>query len=250
MKVNEFIEKLKEVEKKPTLYGWGTFMNKYKGKYLLCDCSGLIKGVLWGYPDKGKYASNGVPDINANTMIGAYCYSVSTNFYHLTVGALVHMEGHIGVHIGNGVCIESSPKWEDGIQKTFIKGSGYANDQNLNERNWTSWGLFKFIDYENNSVSSNRPDKPLGNYVTNVDTVKLLGTYVVNVETSLVVRTGPGTNYARKSKSELTSDGQKHSNSRGGLLPGTRVTVKEWIGNWARIPSGWVCGDYLKYVGG
>ena len=236
MKVNEFIEKLKEVEQRPTLYGWGTFMNKYKGKYLLCDCSGLIKGVLWGYPDKGKYASNGVPDINANTMIGAYCNNVSTNFYHLAVGALVHMQGHIGVHIGNGICIESSPKWEDGIQKTFIKGSGYNNDQKLNERSWTSWGLFKFIDYENNSVSSNSTDKPLG-------------TYVVDVDTALIVRTGPGINYARKSKSELTTDGQKHSNSRGGLLPGTRVTVKEWIGNWARIPSGWVCGDYLVFVG-
>lgn len=237
MKVNEFIEKLKEVEQKPTLYGWGNFMNAYKGKYLLCDCSGLIKGILWGYPDNGKYASNGVPDINANTMIGAYCDNVSTNFYHLAVGALVHMEGHIGVHIGNGICIESSPKWEDGIQKTFIKGSGYNNDQNLNERTWTSWGLFRFIDYENTSVSSNSTDKPLG-------------TYEVDVDTALIVRTGPGTNYARKSKSELTADGQAHSNERGGLLPGTRVTVYEWIGNWARIPSGFVCGDYLKYVGG
>lgn len=77
---------------------------------------------------------------------------------------------------------------------------------------------------------------------------KATGTYRVSVGTALIVRSGPGTNYARKSKSQLTADGQKHSNSNGGLLNGTRVTVSEWSGNWAHIPSGWVCGDYLVKV--
>ena len=77
---------------------------------------------------------------------------------------------------------------------------------------------------------------------------KATGTYEVRVDSALIVRTGPGTNYARKSKSQLTADGQTHSNSNGGLLNGTRVTVSEWSGNWAHIPSGWVSGDYLKKV--
>lgn len=79
-------------------------------------------------------------------------------------------------------------------------------------------------------------------------TGKATGTYEVRVDSALVVRTGPGTNYARKSKSQLTADGQKHSNANGGLLNGTRVTVTEWSGNWAKIPSGWVSGDYLVKV--
>ena len=79
MKVQDFITKAIQVEKVPTLYGWGKFMNSYNGNYLLCDCSGLIKGILWGYPEKGKYASNQVLDINANTMI-KQCSKVSTNF--------------------------------------------------------------------------------------------------------------------------------------------------------------------------
>ncbi|WP_296877817.1 SH3 domain-containing protein [Thomasclavelia sp.] len=92
-----------------------------------------------------------------------------------------------------------------------------------------------------------------GEYCTKVTggsnaTGKATGTYEVRVDSALVVRSGPGTNYSRKSKSQLTKDGQKHSNANGGLLNGTRVTVSEWNGNWAKIPSGWVSGDYLVKV--
>ena len=75
-----------------------------------------------------------------------------------------------------------------------------------------------------------------------------LGTYEVRVDSALIVRSGPGTNYSRKSKSQLTADGKKHSNDNGGLLNGTCVTVLEWKNGFARIPSGWVSGDYLKKV--
>lgn len=91
-----------------------------------------------------------------------------------------------------------------------------------------------------------------GEYCTKVTassgSAKPTGTYEVRVDSALVVRSGPGTNYARKSKSQLTADGQKHSNENGGLLNGTKVTVSEWQNGWAKIPSGWVSGDYLVKV--
>lgn len=76
---------------------------------------------------------------------------------------------------------------------------------------------------------------------------KPLGTYEITAS-SLKVRTGAGTNYRQKSRSELTADARKHANANGSLLKGTRVTVKEWKNGFARIPSGWVSGDYLKKV--
>lgn len=156
MKVQDFVSKAVEVEKLPTLYKLGKFMNSKQSKYYLCDCSGLIKGILWDYPSNGKYASNGVPDINADTMISR-CSKVSSNFNKLPLGALVWMKGHIGIHVGNGVCVESSPIWEDGIQCTFIKGSGYSNSRGLHERQWTKQGLFdKYVDY---SASTPTPSK-------------------------------------------------------------------------------------------
>ena len=75
-----------------------------------------------------------------------------------------------------------------------------------------------------------------------------LGTYEV-IASDLSVRTGPGTNYPRKTYAELSTDAKKHDYDKDGCLnKGTRVTVNEWKNGFARIPSGWVSGDYLKKV--
>ena len=77
---------------------------------------------------------------------------------------------------------------------------------------------------------------------------KSLGTYEVTAN-DLSVRTGPGTNYPRKTYAELSTDAKKHDYDKDGCLnKGTRVTVKEWKNGFARIPSGWVSGNYLKKV--
>ena len=61
------------------------------------------------------------------------------------------------------------------------------------------------------------------------------------------VRTGPGTSYRRKKRSELTADGRKHALSgiSAVLKQGTRVTVQkvQVSGSqiWIQIPSGWIC---------
>lgn len=85
------------------------------------------------------------------------------------------------------------------------------------------------------------PSKPSNNS-------KPLGTYEV-IASDLSVRTGPGENYRRKTYNELTADAKKHDYDKDGCINrGTRVTVKEWKNGFARIPSGWVSGDYLKKV--
>lgn len=71
--------------------------------------------------------------------------------------------------------------------------------------------------------------------------------YTVQVD-ALNVRTGAGTSYAKKTKKQLTADGQKHSNKSGQLLKGTQVTCQKvkTVGSnvWIQIPSGWVCAYY------
>lgn len=74
------------------------------------------------------------------------------------------------------------------------------------------------------------------------------GKYVTTVN-GLRVRTGAGTGYSQKAKSELTADGQKHSDSLGQLNSGTSVTVSKILkdsgGNtWGQIPSGWICLEW------
>lgn len=113
------------------------------------DCVCLIKGVLWGWNgDKNKvyggavYASNGVPDIGADTMI-TKCSNVSTDFSKIEVGEAVWMSGHIGVYIGDGLAVECTPSWENGVQITACN----CNKAGYNRRNWTKHGKLPYIQY-------------------------------------------------------------------------------------------------------
>lgn len=135
MNVNEFIDKLKEVEKLPSTYVWGTFGNKKQGSKYCWDCSGMIKGVIWGYPKKGKYVSNGLSDINSGTMIKR-CTEVRSNVNSAKLGELLWMEGHVGVSLGNGYHIECTPAFDGGIQ--IIKSS---------KRKWLKCGKMPWIEY-------------------------------------------------------------------------------------------------------
>ncbi len=145
MNVEDFISKILTYEKMPTIYKLGKFMNSYRqgvnGKYLECDCSGLIKGTLWGYPYNGTY-ENIYPDVSANTIISTYCYNQSSDFNSIQRGEFVWLKGHIGVYIGNGKVCECSSRWENGIQIT-----------NLSQRKWKLHAKSKWLDYSNISTS-------------------------------------------------------------------------------------------------
>jgi hypothetical protein len=83
------------------------------------DCVCLIKGLLWGWNGDqskvyggAKYASNNVPDINADAMFRA-CLEPSSDFSKIEIGEAVWMKGHIGVYIGDGLSVECTPKWDN-----------------------------------------------------------------------------------------------------------------------------------------
>ena len=105
------------------------------------DCSGLIKSILWGYTGDetatggAKYASNGVPDLSASGLINK-CYGVSTDMSTVTTGEVVYMTGHIGVYVGDGYVVESSPKWKNGVQRT-----------ELTARKWLKHGFLPYVEY-------------------------------------------------------------------------------------------------------
>ena len=134
------------------------------------DCVCLIKGILWGWNGDvnaqyggAKYQSNGVPDINDSAMIKA-CTDVSTDFSNIQVGEVVWMQGHIGVYIGNGLAVECTPIWKDGVQITAVhnigKKSGY------NGRSWTKHGKLPYVTYEVEQEKTTETKK--GDYTMNM----------------------------------------------------------------------------------
>lgn len=116
------------------------------------DCVCLIKGILWGWTgDKSKtyggavYASNGVPDIGADSMIGK-CKNVSTgNWGNMTPGEALWVPGHIGVYIGDGLAAECSPAFENDVQITAVGNIG--KKAGYNTRTWQKHGRLPYVDY-------------------------------------------------------------------------------------------------------
>lgn len=116
------------------------------------DCVCLIKGLLWGWSGNkahayggATYRSNGVPDINADMMI-QQCKDVSGDFSDigkLIVGEALWMKGHIGIYVGDGLAVECTPIWKDGVQITAVNRTkaGY------NTRTWTSHGKLPYVTY-------------------------------------------------------------------------------------------------------
>ena len=165
MTASQLVEKVKAVANTATAYKLGTFGNKTTNGKRQWDCSGLLKGILWGYPDNGKYQINGVPDQNADTIISK-CEDVSTNFNNIQVGEIVWMKGHMGIYIGGGKVIEATPKWDNGVQITTCANvvSGSKN------RKWTKHGKSPYIDYGSTvAAPTPAPSQPVDNWLSRLN---------------------------------------------------------------------------------
>lgn len=116
------------------------------------DCVNLIKGVLWGWDGDlsaqyggAKYGSNGVSDVSADGMV-RLCKGVTDDFRDIVPGAAVWMPGHIGLYIGEGLAVECSPKWGNGVQITAVGNLG--KKAGYNTRTWKKWGFLPYVSYE------------------------------------------------------------------------------------------------------
>lgn len=182
MTARELAEKAADIAKNHnTVYMWGVFgapvtesviagkakqypnwytasrqaaFRKLIGKgYFGFDCVCLIKAILWGWNgDSSKsyggavYASNGVPDIGADTMISK-CTGVSTTGWDsMEVGEALWCSGHIGVYIGGGLAVECTPAWENRVQITAVKNIG--TKAGYNARKWTKHGKLPYVTYD------------------------------------------------------------------------------------------------------
>ena len=121
------------------------------------DCVGLIKGLLWGWngnPGKtyggAAYCTNGVPDINADTMMSRCC-SVSTDFSGIQPGEVVWTDGHIGIYIGGGLAVEATPSWTGRVQVTAVLNIGAKSG--YNGRRWKKRGRLPYIAYNDGKTA-------------------------------------------------------------------------------------------------
>ena len=185
---------------------------------LECSCNQMIKG----FQNLGRWTEN---DAHVPHLGDIIFYDWQDN----GVGDNKGSSDHVGIveKVENGKITVIEGNKNDSVSRRVL---------NVNGRYIRGFGCPA---YDNSTVQT--ASKPQSN------TSSQLGTYVITAS-SLIVRTGPGTGYRRKKKSELTANAREHATFTGALKKGTKVTVKEIRDGWARIPSGWVSMQYLKKV--
>lgn len=179
MTVDEFVKKIRDIaDNYETYYVYGTWgwpatdsnknrainarsENKADQKNILSlspdtfmyDCSGLIKGPLWGWcgdptrPYGGAgYACNGVPD---SSDLMQYCTEVSTDFNNIVSGELLYMPGHVGVCVdgATGLVVECTTKWDHKVLYSYLQEK---NPSAARKRHWDKHGkMTQWLDYSN-----------------------------------------------------------------------------------------------------
>lgn len=166
----EFVSAAKNISVLNTAYGKGTFGNKYTASFIksksaqypdfytqtvlsrlekkskegtlyLFDCCGLIKGIIWNFPNV-KYNTGGMSDVNDQGIWDKYCADKNTNMSDILPGEIMHMKGHVGIYIGDGKVIEATNKWT----KNVLVSSLDPNDKYY--RKWEAHGKLTLLKYE------------------------------------------------------------------------------------------------------
>lgn len=116
------------------------------------DCVCLVKSLLWGWNgDVNKnyggasYKSNGVPDVAVDGLLNV-CSGVSDDFTSIAIGEYLWMKGHCGIYVGNGLAVECTPIWADGVQITAVHNIG--TKAGYKGRKWAKHGKLPYVTYE------------------------------------------------------------------------------------------------------
>lgn len=124
--------------------GYAEFIESHWLGGRTADCVGLIKGYGWlnAETHQVEYATNGMPDIGADTMYRSASEKGTIDTIPEIPGLAVWHEGHIGIYIGGGKVIEAMGT-QYGVVETNLAGRG-----------WTHWLKIPYITYLDRDMSS------------------------------------------------------------------------------------------------
>lgn len=174
MTANEFVDIAKAIQKSKTVYALGTYgqnitkslvtakTKQYPAWYTThdltaytnnghrgYDCCGLVKGILWGATDtkQAKYGSNGVPDNGTESIYKDLKNKCKPS--EAKPGYILHMQGHVGIYIGDGKVIEATGGSKRCVALTSI-----------NYQKWTGAGESPYLIYDNKPEPKPEPPAP------------------------------------------------------------------------------------------
>lgn len=124
------------------------------------DCICIIKAVIDGWNPTSPGDACGVKynpnhDLTEKGMLDACGASVSSDFNNIEVGEFLYVPGHGGVYIGDGLAVECTPSWKDGVQITAVHNIAKRSD--YDGRKWDKHGKLPWIDYVRQYMKADVP---------------------------------------------------------------------------------------------
>ena len=149
----------------------------WSGSRWSADCHNLYKALFNGRsivnPAPGSFQADlsATGDCTERQLMNQ-CTQRSNNFRALgNKFRCLYMDGHFGGYLGKEIeipgqgiinCVESTPRWEDGIQYSYVDEDGgrrWAKDKPIDGGYWLEHGLAtKWIDYSNGSDPKPSPE--------------------------------------------------------------------------------------------
>lgn len=164
MKVKQFVNTAIQIANSPTVYYSvaGGDWCKWNGTKWNMDCVCMIKGILWGFNFNKNashggaiYGSNGVYDDNADGIMRR-CTSISRDFRNIEYGEILHMDGHVGVYIGEGKVVESTA-WYGKTIISNVSADGNRIKDGKSGGYWKEHGKLQYIDYSDSPKPTPQP---------------------------------------------------------------------------------------------
>lgn len=216
-----------------------------------CDCSSLVAvccNAAGVSVSPSMYTGNELAVLKAT---GQFTIYTSANYTKsdklLKAGDILLRKGHTAIVVEGAQPTGGKKKTDAEIADEVIAGkwgNGADRAARLSAAGYNPKNIQALVNQrlKKPSAPQTKPQvKP------KLPTYKTGATYTVTAD-ALNVRAGAGANTKRKTKKELTPDGQRHANANGALLRGTKITCKGSKvvnGNvWVQIPSGWVAAYY------
>jgi len=219
-------------------------MDRYRADiaaHKICaDCVGLMKGYAWTNAGENviesigkekplftnKYKSNNMPDKSADGMF-SYVKSQGLEWGNINTlpeipGLGLHMNGHVGVYIGDGYAIEERG-FDYGCVKTKIK-----------DRKWLHWFKIPSIIYSD--IPESKEEKPTPQEPIATKTKEYITTASVNV------RNGDSTSYGKITTLTKNTTINVVLNKNNEPI----ISKNGWYAIYITDKIGWLSGNYVK----
>lgn len=124
------------------------------------DCICFLKAIVDGWDPEAKDDACGVKydpahDLTEKGLLDACGKTVSSDFSEISVGEYLYNPGHGGVYIGDGLAVECTPSWKDGVQITAVHNIAKRSD--YEGRKWEKHGKLPWIDYSREYTAASAP---------------------------------------------------------------------------------------------